>query len=513
MTTEALPLQPATRLSPQVATALLHATIAILVVVTAVSAFAISTVFGVAATFAMVLGVAVFVPASIPFVVATGFLYQNTIVAWYTPLVADNTTFDALRGANFIILMTAFGAFFAAAFQPRVLVIAAIRPWLMGGMLLGAVILFYFALGVLNGDPKDAVVYLRNVIIPIACFFVAIIASSMYRIDLQRLVPWLVGIAIVYGYCELTFSMDFLGLFHGDEYIERDIWRQIETGVWERVLQQTGFVLRSLSDVMMTDAFNLPILSGIFPKVFRIGGPTFHSISFAYSLSVASVWLLFNKRWLLPLLALPLLLIIGSKGAMVLLLLGTFVRVTAPLLGARLALILMTLAAMVWVVGSILFGMRSGDYHVLGLFAGVRDFLGNPLGVGLGFGGNLSSEAVNINWEQSQADGAAGIPMESAIGVMIYQMGIGSLVYLGFLFAIARTAWRAYRRSGDFPLLFLYVGTVVISANAVLQEEAYFSPLALGFCLLLGGTSLGTWWRRERGVATGAPYRSSMILR
>lgn len=494
MTTEALHRSAGIRLSHSTNEALLHAAIAILVVVMAVSSFAVSTVFGIAATFAMTACVAVLFPAAVPFLIACSFVCQNLVVAWYTPMIPDNVTFDAMRGANFVILVTAFAAFLAASFQPRVLAIGPIRPWLMGGILLCGVVTFYLGLGAVHGDAKDAIVYFRNTITPIACFYVAIVSSSLYRVDLRKLVPWLAGFAIVYGYCELTFSMDFLSLFHGDQYIERDIWRQIQTGVWERALQETGFVLRNLQDVMMTDVFNLPALSGIFPKVFRIGGPTFHSISFAYALSVVSVWLLFNKRWVLPLLALPLLLVIGSKGAMVMLLLALFVRIAAPLVGVRLTLALTTLAAAAWIIGSIFFGMRSGDYHVLGLLAGVRDFLHNPLGVGLGFGGNLSSTSVNINWEQSQATGAADVPMESAIGVMIYQMGIGSLAYLGFLFAIARTSWRTFKATGDFSLLFLYVAVVVISANAVLQEEAYFSPLALGLCLLLGGVSLGSHW-------------------
>ena len=502
MTTDTLPHSTGIRLSRATTEALLHAVVAVLVVILSVSSFAVSTVFGVGATFAMTLLVAIVLPAGIPFLIACSFVFQNMVVAWYTPLIPDNTTFDAMRGANFVILITAFAAFLAAAFQVRVRAIDPIRPWIVGGILLCGVVTFYLGLGAIHGEAKDAIVYYRNTITPIACFYVAVIASSIYRIDLKRLVPWLAGFAIVYGYCELTFAMDFLSLFHGDQYIERDIWRQIQSGVWERALQETGFVLRNLQDVMMTDVFNLPMLSGILPKVFRIGGPTFHSISFAYALSIVSVWLLFNKRWVLPLLALPLLLVIGSKGAMVMLLFALFVRIAAPLIGVRLTLILTTIGSVVWIVGSIFLGMRSGDYHVLGLIAGVRDFFHNPLGIGLGFGGNLSSTSVNINWEQSQADGAAGTPMESAIGVMIYQMGIGSLAYLGFLFAVARTSWRAYKASGDFSLLFLYVAAVVISANAVLQEEAFFSPLALGFGLLLGGVSLGSYWNpdnRRRG--------------
>jgi hypothetical protein len=488
----ALDSQP--RFSAATLEALLHAAIAVVVVILAVSAFAVNTVFGAAATFAITGLIAVALPAAVPFLIVTAFLCQNMVVAWYSPMIPDNTTFDAMRGANFVILITAFATFMAAAFQARVRAIAPVRPWIVGGIALCAVVILYLGLGVAHGEAKDAIVYFRNTITPIACFYIAIIAASLYRIDLTRLLPWLAGFAIVYGYCELTFAMDFLSIFHGDQYIERDIWRQIQTGVWEKALQQTGFVLRGLQDVMMTDIFNLPVFSGIFPKVFRIGGPAFHNISFAYSLAVMSVWLLFNKRWVLPILALPLLLVIGSKGAMIMLLFGLFVRIAAPLLGVRLVLILTTIGAVLWVVGSIAFGIRSGDYHVLGLFAGVRDFLENPLGAGLGLGGNLSSTSVNINWELAQAEGAAGTPMESAIGVMLYQMGIGSLAYFAFLLAAARASWRMYRTTGDFAVLFVYVAVITVSANAVLQEEAYYSPLALGLCLLLGGVTLGSHW-------------------
>jgi hypothetical protein len=75
-------------------------------------------------------------------------------------------------------------------------------------------------------------------------------------------------------------------------------------------------------------------------------------------------------------------------------------------------------------------------------------------------------------------------------------MGVGSIVYLGFLVAIARASWRTYRKSGDFAVLFPFVAVVAVSANAVLQEEAFFSPLALGFSLLLGGVTLGSHWNR-----------------
>jgi 4-amino-4-deoxy-L-arabinose transferase-like glycosyltransferase len=84
--------------------------------------------------------------------------------------------------------------------------------------------------------------------------------------------------------------------------------------------------------------------------------------------------------------------------------------------------------------------------------------------------------------------------MESAVGVLLYQMGVAAFAVFAFVGAIGWTAYTAWRRSGDYTILWLVVAVVVISANAVLQEEAYFSPLALGLALLLGGVGLGTLW-------------------
>jgi hypothetical protein len=494
MTAQSLHSRAWARLTPAASEALLQAGLAVALLVVAVSSFAISTTFGVVATLAMTAVVTLVLPSAIPFVVAVSFVAQNLVVAWYTPLIPDNTAFDALRGSNFVVLMTAFAGLFLAAFQSQARAVPELRPWIVGGFWLCVVVIVYLGLGVVHGDAKDAIVYFRNTVTPIACFYIAIIAATLYRIDLRRLVPWLAGFAIAYGYCELAFGMNFLSLFHGDDYVTRAITRQIQSGAFEKALQQTGFVLRGLQDVMLTNLFNLSI-PGI-PQVFRIGGPTFHPISYAYCLSVMSLWLLFDKRWLLPLAALPLLIVVGSKGATFLLALGFLVRIASPLIGVRLSLLLSVAAAGLWVVVSVVFGIRVGDYHVLGLLAGLRDFLHNPLGVGLGLGGNLSSTTMDINWDLAQADGIAEVPMESAVGVMLYQMGVGSLAFFGFLAAVARTSWRAHRATGDFSVLFLFVSVVAITANAVLQEEAFFSPLALGLCLLLGGVTLGTHWNR-----------------
>lgn len=475
--------------------ALLHVGMALAVVALSVSAFAVWTPFGIAATFVLTLIVANAMPSGVPVLIICAFLYQNLVVAWYTPYIPDNDTFDALRGTNFIILMTAFSIFLAASFQYRVRALTELRPWLLLSMALCGTVCFYFALGVVHGGPKDAVVYFRNTITPLACFHVAVLAASLYPVDLRRSMLWLGAGAIIYGYVELTFTMDFLGLFHGDLYIERSISRQVQTGVWEQALKETGFVFRGLQDVMTTTFFNTPLFNDILPSVFRIGGPNFHPISYAYALSIISAWLLFRGRWLLPVAALPLLLVIGSKGATFMLLVAIAVRlIYAPSRGGFTVLVALALA-FIWTSAAIAYGATHGDYHVLGLFAGMRDFLANPLGQGLGLGGNLSSTSINLSWANAQAEGAASVPVESAVGVMLYQMGVGSLVFFSFLAALAMTARRQLIDTGDPDFLFAFVGIVTISANAVLQEEAFYSPLALGFCLLLVGITLGTRWR------------------
>jgi len=468
---------------------------ALAVVALSVSAFAVWTPFGIAATFVLTLIVANAMPSGVPVLIICAFLYQNLVVAWYTPYIPDNDTFDALRGTNFIILMTAFSIFLAASFQYRVRALTELRPWLLLSMALCGTVCFYFALGVVHGGPKDAVVYFRNTITPLACFHVAVLAASLYPVDLRRSMLWLGAGAIIYGYVELIFTMDFLGLFHGDLYIERSISRQVQTGVWEQALKETGFVFRGLQDVMTTTFFNTPLFNDILPSVFRIGGPNFHPISYAYALSIISAWLLFRGRWLLPVAALPLLLVIGSKGATFMLLVAIAVRlIYAPSRGGFTVLVALALA-FIWTSAAIAYGATHGDYHVLGLFAGMRDFLANPLGQGLGLGGNLSSTSINLSWANAQAEGAASVPVESAVGVMLYQMGVGSLVFFSFLAALAMTARRQLIDTGDPDFLFAFVGIVTISANAVLQEEAFYSPLALGFCLLLVGITLGTRWR------------------
>lgn len=471
--------------------------LAVLVVVVSVSSFAMSVPFGVGATFVISAVTALVLPMSAPAILIGAFLLQNMVVAWYSPYITDTDSFDALRGANFVVMASIFVMFLAAAMQPRYRDNPDIRRWILIGVGLGAIIMLYVGLGMVAGDPRDAIIYFRNIIIPIACFYIALVAATSWTVDIRRLVAVFATIAVVYGYLELTFTLDFLSLFHGDDYVRINSWKMIQSGVWEKTLEETGYVLLGLEDSLTTNAFNIEFFSNFLPRVFRIGGPNFHPIAYAYALTIFSAWLIFAGRYVLPAFAFPLMLIVGSKGALFIFVVAVLARVVAATLGPRLAVVTAVALSVLWASVSIVIGGRS-DYHVLGLFAGIRDFFSNPLGHGIGLGGNLSSTTLNLNWQDAQANGVAAIALESTLGVLMYQMGIAFLAIYAFLFAIGRAAWTGLRRSGDPALLFLIVALVALSANSVLQEEAFFSPLALGLLLVLGGLSLGRSFRLQR---------------
>jgi hypothetical protein len=133
--------------------------------------------------------------------------------------------------------------------------------------------------------------------------------------------------------------------------------------------------------------------------------------------------------------------------------------------------------------------------------AGIRDFLANPFGHGIGSGGVLSQAGSMVNWIDAQGRGATEIPVESAIAVLFYQLGIGAAVFVGLPIMLARRFRKAYLASREPLFLFAFVAISTICANAVFQEEAFFAPLALGLCLMLTGLSLGALLGSERSIA------------
>jgi hypothetical protein len=130
---------------------------------------------------------------------------------------------------------------------------------------------------------------------------------------------------------------------------------------------------------------------------------------------------------------------------------------------------------------------------------GWNGFLQNPFGRGLGVGGNLSEGYSSIDWSAAQQAGAVDGAVESAVGVLLYQMGIAALIPLGFYLAMALKAWRLYACSGLLTQGLAAFGVMIVLVNGIFQEEALFAPPALGLLMCLTGLAIGNAIRASAG--------------
>jgi hypothetical protein len=105
----------------------------------------------------------------------------------------------------------------------------------------------------------------------------------------------------------------------------------------------------------------------------------------------------------------------------------------------------------------------------------------------------------SIDWAQSQHLGHTDIAVESAVGVLLYQVGVFGMLILAVLGWIAAKLWKLYRRTGDRLHAAGALGLLTIAVNGIFQEEALFAPLALGMLAALAGLMLGRAYRAVPG--------------
>ena len=189
---------------------------------------------------------------------------------------------------------------------------------------------------------------------------------------------------------ELFGHGEFFRLINGDTYLTIRLKESYEGGAWVSEMRETGLVLRSYLDTLRIEFFNSPIFADLGIQLHRLVGPNFHSISFAYALAFFGVVLTAGRHWWFALLALPLLVVIGSKGALILLLLVLATLAVSRMFRGYGLLWCFVAVLAVYAAAGIVVGIRLGDYHVIGFIGGLKGFLSNPIGHGIGAGGNLS---------------------------------------------------------------------------------------------------------------------------
>lgn len=444
------------------------------------------------------------VPTYAPLIAIFVLFFQNLFVSILSPLVSIPSDLDFIKGYNFLVCsvmwLTTFGLYVFGQRNQSAEIIRIMR-W---GVVTLAVVGLYFAIGFVQ-DGQAASVYLRNIVLPLFLFQLSLLTAATFEV---RATPFLVALAVILiicGYVEFAFRDLWLAVTNGYTFWGFDELKATHSGVWEAQMRATGNVPVDLKDRFSFDFLNTPLLEGFgLSKILRIHGPNMSAISFGYGIAFFGLFLVSVGRPFLALAALPLLIVCSVKGALITVVFVIAAWISTRLLGAVITLLLGLLALMLFAVFAIRLGLQIGDYHVIGLMGGLNGFLEKPFGRGLGIGGNLSDGYFSIDWSAAQAAGTIDGAVESAIGVLIYQMGIAALVPLGFYFAMALKAWRLYASSGYLTQGLAGFGVMVVLLNGLFQEEALFAPPALGLMLSLTGLVIGSHIRMQAVVVQDA---------
>jgi hypothetical protein len=442
--------------------------------------------------FALVAGILVGLYAS-PFAAALvifGWLFQNTMVALVSPWIADTATFNAIRAYNFILTVGVWIAIFGHFLQRWQSYPAQVRRLVAITLVAFVVCGPYFLIG-LADNPVGAVTYLRNILSPLLMFHIAVLTAARGRIFAMVPLLAMAVIVVVYGYLELV-AHDFLwAAINGDSYNDLRGRDFIDSGYWTEKLRESGFVYRSARDGQLTTLFNINVewLKGI--QIWRLLGPNFHAISFGYIVCAFIVLAAGLGRWLVVLALVPLALIVGSKGALVMALAALLAIVTFRIMAPGFVRTVFFAGIAAYALFVVVFGLRVGDYHVLGLMAGIRALAANPVGHGIGSGGNINVDMGRIDWAAAQAVGYAPEVVESAIGVLFNQVGLAAFAIIAIYLWLGSRLYALARSRGDNLSVALAFAVPMITVNGLFQEEALFAPLALGAMLTLSGVVLG----------------------
>jgi hypothetical protein len=448
---------------------------------------------GIATCVVLGLLVANFATAIVSPVLIFSYLFQNLFVALASPHLADLNDFNAIRAYNFVltasiwVVIAAHYWIWRHTFDRRFRILINVSFLALG---LAAV---YGAIG-FSANPKGAAVYLRNIAIPFMLFQCFALVACRFRLTVHAAFVAMAWMLVAYGYCEALMHDRLFELTNGRTYLDLNN-QMADPGAWVRELKEYGRVIRSNFDMLVVDFLNTPLLGDLNIKIHRLLGPNLHPISFAYAVAFFSLVMIAAGRSYYALIAAPLLLLVGSKGALVMVVVSVLGLVGSRFIRGRTFLWLFAAGLIAYAAAGIVIGLQATDWHVIGFIGGIKGFLHNPFGHGLGAGGNLRLDTTQIDWERSQRLGETDIGVESAVGVLLYQMGIAGIVILVAVAWIGWRVWCLYARSDDRLTGIVALGLFTIMVNGIFQEEALFAPLALGTMMALAGLLLGRDYR------------------
>lgn len=351
------------------------------------------------------------------------------------------------------------------------------------------VVVGYAALGFVTAGPAPAMAAFRNATSLLVAVVLGLDIGDRYgfrTVATCFLASAALGWAV--ALVEMLDPLYYVDLVHTADFFNLKNYRSV---------QPYMFSAQNVVDSLSSLAFNTGIVQDLLPGLtYRFGGPNMHPISYGYVLAVSALLLLSMSRKLLlalaPVLALVLVLLfmISVKGAVLLVLTSSALyAVWAMFRSLPLLLACGALLTSVYVGFGLSIGLQGGDFHALGFMGGIHGFLRNPLGHGLGQGGNMTVGTIDIHlWQKFQEAGATDAGMESAVGVLAYQMGIGSAALVAVVVTLLRAGPFRERNRRPQPSDLMFIALCMGMVNGVFQEEAY-TPYAVGlvalFCAVL----------------------------
>jgi|GEM_PF-2414237 len=406
-------------------------------------------------------------------------IWQNLAISIWSPLLAQEKL-PALQGINFIITAI-FGAFcfLRLLISKKYQLNAFAKKALKLALALIFLAFVYAGYGAIANGASSSAIYFRNFTGGLFCLALGVYFGN--RLDLPVILRvWaLLGILVLcHAFLELFLTKYFYEVINLKNFIA--IKYHLPNICVDQIINK---ITRTL--------FNTPYFRDYEIKSFRMLGPNLHHVSFGYLLSFLVLVFSIKRKYLLAIAAFFFLAINGAKGPAIFTVFtigftwlyhigypGGLRNITV--VGACISLVLFIF----------LYGLSVGDFHVLGLLGGINDFLSNPFGHGLGFGGNLAGQE-SFSWQEAQNMGATPHGLESSVGVLLSQWGVGGVLYLFFLLWVWKVLLRTYKNHGsryflkyDFLPIFLGFGFILV--NMAFQEEA-LSPTALGFEMLWVG--------------------------
>jgi hypothetical protein len=412
-------------------------------------------------------------------------LYQNFFLCLFSDIGMDRLSFQSAQG-------TAFGAVACLAViavarvlqsHPRDDAIIRLTLWTC---LTLAVVVIYAAYGAVGSSTISAITYFRNTS---AMLLALLVGLDLGRRWGYRTVANIFLISVLFGTCIGIFEMLFPYTYYSALNVLDYVNLKSNDGGPHSILYSVDALVRS----RVVTWFNITG-GGTDLLSVRVGGPNMHPVSYAYVIAVTGIVAATTGRYVALGLCVTFLVLAGIKGPLLMLLFSIALFIVWQVSRRRSILaVLSVICLAVYVDTGIEFGLSRGDFHVLGFLGGLRSLLTLPQGHGIGVGGNLSALAGGgLDWQEWQKTGV-DFALESAVGVLLYQMGVSAIAVITPAVALVKTAFgrAAKGRPGTArwaqpePVDILFIAIAVILANGIFQEEAY-SPYGLGLLTLLG---------------------------